>query len=480
MKNKILSTLMVCGFTLTAISTPVSVLADEFDEKIEAQNQKIAALNERAQTAQAELDSVRATIAAIHEEASQLEAEQAELNNSIADLNRDIAALTERIEKRNQTIKSQARSVQVEGKKSGVMNIVFSSDSFSDAITRITAATKLMNANNKLMKQQEADKKEVEAKRAEAEAKMEELRAIAVELENKKGTLEAQETEQTVLINTIAAETATEESKKAEFIQQKEEAERRRQEQERLAREMAERQRQEQEAQAAAQAAAEAAAAQAFAAEIQETVEHVEYVAPAGGSHIQTKDNVVDVAPDYVAPVTETPQHNGSHHTVVTETPGYDYTEQAPVVETPVVTVPEDVYTPAPAPAPAPMPEPAPAPVVNGGGIIGSASKYLGVPYVWGGSTPAGFDCSGFTQYVFAENGISLPRVTTAQEYAGTMISLSELQPGDLVFFGARGATYHVGIYVGGGQYIHAPQPGDVVKYTSISDYTPSFGVRVN
>lgn len=112
-------------------------------------------------------------------------------------------------------------------------------------------------------------------------------------------------------------------------------------------------------------------------------------------------------------------------------------------------------------------------------GIPATAAQYLGVPYVWGGSTPSGFDCSGFTQYVFAQNGVSLPRVTTAQEFSGTVVPINQLSPGDLVFFGPRGATYHVGIYTGNGQYIHAPQPGESVKYTSISDYTPSFGVRV-
>lgn len=99
---------------------------------------------------------------------------------------------------------------------------------------------------------------------------------------------------------------------------------------------------------------------------------------------------------------------------------------------------------------------------------------------MWGGSTPSGFDCSGLTSYVYSNAaGISIGRVTTTQEYAGTMISVSEAQPGDLVFFGSRGGTYHVGIYLGNGQFIHAPQTGDVVKITSTAYYTPSFAVNV-
>jgi len=101
--------------------------------------------------------------------------------------------------------------------------------------------------------------------------------------------------------------------------------------------------------------------------------------------------------------------------------------------------------------------------------IIAKAKQYLGVPYVWGGTSPRGFDCSGFTQYVFGSAGISLPRVSRDQQNVGTRISPSQVQPGDLVFNGSP--AYHVGIYIGGGQYIHAPQTGDVVK---IASYNPS------
>ncbi|MDM5328605.1 C40 family peptidase [Neobacillus sp. CF12] len=101
--------------------------------------------------------------------------------------------------------------------------------------------------------------------------------------------------------------------------------------------------------------------------------------------------------------------------------------------------------------------------------VIANAKQYLGVPYVWGGSTPSGFDCSGFVQYVYRSVGISLPRTSRAQQNVGTRISVNQVQPGDLVFNGSP--AYHVGIYIGGGQYIHAPQTGDVVK---IASYDPS------
>ena len=105
------------------------------------------------------------------------------------------------------------------------------------------------------------------------------------------------------------------------------------------------------------------------------------------------------------------------------------------------------------------------------GGVVGIAMHYLGVPYVWGGSTPRGFDCSGLVSYVFAQIGVSVPHSSYAQFGMGTAISINALEPGDLVFF--TGAS-HVGIYIGGGQFIHAPHTGDVVKISSLSGYYSS------
>jgi cell wall-associated NlpC family hydrolase len=109
-----------------------------------------------------------------------------------------------------------------------------------------------------------------------------------------------------------------------------------------------------------------------------------------------------------------------------------------------------------------------PAPPAKYGGVVGIAMQYLGVPYVWGGASPSGFDCSGLTMYVYAQIGISLPH-NAAMQYnsVGVPVSRSELAPGDLVFFDGLG---HMGMYIGGGQFIHAPHTGDVVKISSLSD----------
>lgn len=103
---------------------------------------------------------------------------------------------------------------------------------------------------------------------------------------------------------------------------------------------------------------------------------------------------------------------------------------------------------------------------VAGNAVLEIAFRYIGVPYVYGGATPAGFDCSGFTQYVFAQVGISLPRSSADQRYAGTVVPQSQARPGDLLWWPG-----HVGIYVGDGQYIGARSPGTPLKSGPIYDW---------
>jgi peptidoglycan DL-endopeptidase CwlO len=115
-----------------------------------------------------------------------------------------------------------------------------------------------------------------------------------------------------------------------------------------------------------------------------------------------------------------------------------------------------EAFTPAPA-----------APPARYGGVVGIAMQYLGVPYVWGGASPSGFDCSGFIMYVYTQVGVSLPHHAASQYSAGSPVSRDALEAGDLVFFNGLG---HAGIYIGGGQFIHAPHTGDVVKISSLYD----------
>ena len=176
------------------------------------------------------------------------------------------------------------------------------------------------------------------------------------------------------------------------------------------------------------------------------------------------------------------------------------------VLETaPVVTAPADAAwsfeTPAvTAVVPEPEPEPEPEPVrttsrsaqraataetatataevataavpqsVAGNAVLEVAARYVGVPYVSGGTTPAGFDCSGFVSYVYAQLGISLPRTSSAIKAAGTVISAAEAQPGDLIW-----SPGHISIYAGGDQQIDSPRPGKTIQFRSIWQSNPTF-----
>ena len=110
---------------------------------------------------------------------------------------------------------------------------------------------------------------------------------------------------------------------------------------------------------------------------------------------------------------------------------------------------------------------------VAGNAVLEIAARYVGVPYVGGGTTPSGFDCSGFTSYVYAQLGITLPRTSSAQRYAGQVVSRADALPGDLIW-----SPGHIGIYAGGNQQIDAPRPGKTIQFRSIWQSSPIF-IRV-
>ncbi|MBR9930382.1 C40 family peptidase [Enterococcus sp. 079] len=141
--------------------------------------------------------------------------------------------------------------------------------------------------------------------------------------------------------------------------------------------------------------------------------------------------------------------------------------------------------TPAPTPTPTPeqpkpvTPAPAPSGSVNGAAIVAEAYKYIGTPYVWGGKDPSGFDCSGFTRYVYMQVTGRHRWLDSSSRISWNKISVSQAKAGDLLFWGSQGGTYHVAIALGGGQYIHAPQPGESVKVGSVQWFAPDFAVSM-
>ncbi len=114
----------------------------------------------------------------------------------------------------------------------------------------------------------------------------------------------------------------------------------------------------------------------------------------------------------------------------------------------------------------------------KGQAVVELAKQYLGTPYVYGGASPSGFDCSGFVYYVYKQFGVTLNRVAADQMTNGTWVSASEMAPGDIIGFkNSSGYVNHVGIYVGGGMMIHSPQSGETVRFESV--VTGNYSMRI-
>lgn len=438
MKKKLVAIALAGTILATSIVTPFTAQADEILTKIQQQETKISELDSKQSTVEETLSVITAEVDAAEKRAETLLANRVKTQDEIATLQEDIAELQVVIAQREEQLDEQARSVQVNGSNENYLNFIVASESFTDLVSRIDVVSKMVSANKELVEQQIADQKAVEDKKSKTEENLSKINAMAMELEQLKGDLQVKKIEQESAIAALAAEKATAESDRQMFLAQKEEADQR----------------------AAAEAAA-IAAAEAAAATVAATV------AQASSEESSTAASSVDIASSTVA---------SSESAAPAQT-----VAAAPVVESaPVVSAPAAVAPVVSAPVVSAPVVTAPTLSAPTGDVVSIAAKYIGVPYVWGGKTPSGFDCSGFTSYVFREAyGIEIGGYTVPQENSGTQIAVSSAQAGDLIFWGSRGATYHVAIYVGGGQYIHAPAPGQTVTYSSYNLSGASFAVRV-
>lgn len=436
MKKKLATLILTSSLLSATFVAPYAVSADELTEKIQQQEEKVNELSGRIESAEAVLAEVQAEIAAAENRATELLAQRVDTNEKIDLLEEEIGQLQIVIDQREDQLKEQARSVQINGSNTNYMNFIFASESLTDLIARVDVVTTMVSANRSLVEQQVQDQQAVENKKVETEEKLNEIISMTYELEELKGQLEVKNIEQESAVAALNAEKATAEEDRLAFIAEKEEADRR-------AAEEAERQR-------IAEEAAIAAAEEALRVE-QEAAQTV----------IAVTNNR-----ETVTAATQTTTNN-----TTTNTTNNSPAISTPAVETPVIEEKVEVII---------EEKPAPSLPAPSGDVIGVAYKYLGVPYVYGGKTPSGFDCSGFTAYVFREAyGIEIGGWTGSQQYVGSQISVSQSQAGDLLFWGPKGSPYHVAISLGNGQYIHAPDEGGVVEVNSTQYFTPSFAVRV-
>ncbi|WP_216364203.1 PcsB-like coiled-coil domain-containing protein [Enterococcus cecorum] len=414
-KKRLSSVVIVSTVLAGTLVAPIATFADNYDSQIEQKNSEINDLQSKQSEAQSQIDSLESSINKINKKADELLKEQSTLREETVQLQKDIEVLTERIAKREEAIRNQARDVQVNNQSSVYVKALLDATSFTDALGRLKAMTTIVNANNDLVNQQKADKKAVEDKKAENEAKQEEIAKNQATLEEQKGTLEAKQADLNVLKASLAEQQATKESEKQALAEQK------------AAFEAEQKRVREQQAQAAA-------------------VQQAAQQAQATGS--TSTNNASSSSSSQASSSNSTSSNTSSSNAGVS-----------------------NVVSPS---------TPAPAPSGNGSAIVAEAYKHIGKPYVWGAKGPDTFDCSGFTRYVYLQvTGRDIGGWTVPQEGAGTVIPVSQAQPGDLYFWGSRGSSYHVAIALGGGSYIHAPQPGESVKVGSVAYFAPSFAVRM-
>ncbi|WP_428206151.1 coiled-coil domain-containing protein [Enterococcus cecorum] len=416
-KKRLSSVVIVSTVLAGTLVAPIATFADNYDSQIEQKNSEINDLKSKQSEAQSQIDSLESSINKINKKADELLKEQSTLREETVQLQKDIEVLTERIAKREEAIRNQARDVQVNNQSSVYVKALLDATSFTDALGRLKAMTTIVNANNDLVNQQKADKKAVEDKKAENEAKQEEIAKNQATLEEQKGTLEAKQADLNVLKASLAEQQATKESEKQALAEQK------------AAFEAEQKRVREQQAQAAA---------------VQQAAQQAQATGSTSTNNASSSSSSSSQASSSNSTSSNTSSSNAGVSNVV---------------------------------SPSTL---APAPSGNGSAIVAEAYKHIGKPYVWGAKGPNSFDCSGFTRYVYLQvTGRDIGGWTVPQEGAGTVIPVSQAQPGDLYFWGSRGSSYHVAIALGGGSYIHAPQPGESVKVGSVAYFAPSFAVRM-
>ncbi|MGX4668876.1 C40 family peptidase [Cerasibacillus sp. JNUCC 74] len=309
-----------------------------------------------------------------------------------AKLEAEIKKLEEAIEKRYNKLKERAVSYQESGGDVSYLEVVLGSKSFGEFINRVSAVNKITDADVNLMEEQEKDKKEVEKKKEKVQASLQELQALETELKGMQDTIAQQKQENDKKKEKL-------QTKKDELVSLKDELK----------------------VKDSNLAALEAEVRQNIAANIDD--------ADTSSNRATTAAATEESRP---AASVNNNSNGGDLQTVASKQSNNQSSKQR--------------YSSKPKSS-------------GGGGlsaVINAGYQYLGkLPYVWGGKSPkSGFDCSGFVSWAFAQGGYSIPSNTGALAGTGTKVEYSEIQPGDLVFFDTYKKNGHVGIYIGGGQFI--------------------------
>lgn len=317
-----------------------------------------------------------------------------EREEKIETLEEEIVELEEKIEERFEILKERAVSYQQNGGDISYAEVIFGSQNFGDFISRVSAVNKITESDAKLMEDQEKDKALVEEKQDEVTEKLDELKAEKVELEGMQTVIEDQQKQNNQSKSSL-------QDKEQELTALVEELKLEDSQLADLENEVEDR---------------------IAAAEAEEQAETQVEAAPS----TEVADASVTSTDENSSESTSSNSNSNSASEDTEESSSDSSSSTAPAAHGNINTV------------------------------INAGFDHLGTPYVWGGKTPSGFDCSGFVAWAFAQAGISVPSYTGGLANTGTQVSTSNMQPGDIVFFDTYKTDGHVGIYLGGGQFIGA------------------------
>ena len=396
MKKRILTIVIAGVLTITSI-TPVFATPNE---EVKENQQKYEELNKKIDDIQGKIYSLNEQIAPLAEKVENNKKQMEDIKEEINNTNKEIDASKAEIEENEEVLGKRLRELYKSGGQGSYLALLFSAESFSDLITKLDSASRLVNIDKKIVKDLLEKKEKLDEKVASLEEKSNEIAKINEETNKILSEFEDKKKEQEVLI--------------------------------------------------------------AQAQEEQEKFDE-EYLSVSERSLVEYQIGILGSSSDIselqsaISQLRNIRDEQLKSPTVVEEV---NNSIEAAKLKVEELQAQQEAST-----------------VVahrgqsssTGNAIVDYAYGLIGSPYVYGAVGPDVFDCSGFTSYVYRNvAGIDISRTTYTQINVGTPVSYAELQPGDLVF------TYgldHVGIYVGGGQYIHAPQPGEGVKVSPVTSF---------